>query len=68
MNDKDLIHQIVKLNELNKLKPTFKVKWEIRRTKRNIDKFIKAACKHQANLMYQQTYEFYSKVVENNLN
>ena len=72
MDNRNFFNEVSHLKELQKTEAnTFRARWklkrEIKKTKKNIDRMIKEAAKAQAQIVYDQTCHLYQDIVESNL-
>lgn len=67
MDNKTLMRTITELRNLMAQPSSWRIKRQIKKTKRAIDKLIRMAAKAQAKIAYDQTYQLYQDILESNL-
>lgn len=67
MNTKVFLQKINELKEALSLPNTFRNRFRKRKLRKQVDKMVREAAIEQAKSMYNQAYDFYQDVVNNNL-
>lgn len=67
MDNKTLMRTITDLRNLMEQPSSWRIKRQIKKTRRAINKLIRMAAKTQAKIAYDQTYQLYQDILESNL-